>query len=458
MSFLGKNFSLWNYKYEILSTVVLSVILWAFLIGWGQNNIYLLIAIILWLYVAINIWANDVANNMWPAVWSKAITITWAIIIAAIFEAAWVMIAWWDVVNTIKKWIIDPSLINDSMQFIAIMMATLAWAAIWVNTATYFKAPVSTTHAIVWWLVWAWITAVWVDIVDWTQIWKIAISWVISPLMWWVIAVILLTSIRKNILKQEDRWESAKIWLPIYIGLMVWAFSTYLMLKWFKQILNWSDYSFLLNGWIALFIWYTFAVLIFVILRIYYRKQSSFFKNSKKFINKLFNIPLIFAVSLLSFAHWANDVANAIWPLAAISSALQNWAIWAKAGIETWVMIIWALWLVLGLSVFWARLIKTVWSEITKLTQVRAYCVALSAAITVIIASALWLPVSSTHIALWWIFWIWLMRQHIKRSKWKEKDYVEVWMIKTIALAWIITLPAAWIISWLTYLAIMHFA
>ena len=445
-----------NFKYEILAFSVWIIITCAFFYLWWKSNIFLFIATILWLYMAMNIWANDIANNMWPAVWSKAIKIGWAIIIAAIFEAAWALLAWGDVVNTIASWIIDPALINNSAQFIAIMMATLAWAAIWVNIATYIKAPVSTTHSIVWWLIWAWVTAVWISIVDWSQIFFIAASWVISPLMWWIIAVILIISIRKNILKQDERWESAKIWVPIYIWIMVWAFSTYILLKWFRQLLDWTYFAFLLKNEIALFVWYILAVITFIILRLYYKKQSSIFRNSKNFINELFNIPLVFAVALLSFAHWANDVANAVWPLAAISSAIKNhWVTWAQVWIELWVMLIWAIWLVLWLWVFGARLIKTVWSEITKLNQISAYCVALSAAITVIIASQFWLPVSSTHIALGWVFWVWLLREHIKRKKWKTKNYVDRSAIKNIALAWIVTLPVSWAIAWLTYLIII---
>jgi PiT family inorganic phosphate transporter len=342
------------------------------------------------------------------------------------------------------------------------MLATLAGASIWVAIATIFKAPVSTTHSIIWWLIWAWVTAIWIDIVSWWKVWQIAASWLISPVMWWIIATILFLSIRKNILKQEDRWESAKIWLPVYIGLMIWAFVTYLLMKWFKPILkeldkNVSGYDLwpaLLDPSISLFIWFIMSILVFSYFRLYYKSQNSFFKNSKKFINKLFNFPLIFAVALLSFAHWANDVANAIWPLAAINSVIHWWAIWWKAWIAMWVMLIWAIWLVLWLSVFGSRLIKTVWSEITKLNQVRAYCVALAAAITVILASGLWLPVSSTHIALGWIFWIWLTREVIKRLKWKHKIYIKKSMITRIALAWIITLPASWVIASITFLTI----
>ena len=511
----------------------------------GTSSIYLLIAIILWLYMAVNIGSNDVANNMGPAVWSKALTIGWAIVIAAIFEAAWVMIAWGDVVNTVKKGIIDPTLIKDSMQFIAIMMATLMWAALWVNIATILRAPVSTTHAVIGGLVWAWITSsglwlavsdwglllklfwiiilfplviwllskylsersewifdnlfrkkirkklhkdvqrgqvlfyvlfwiflvymlvngfssVWLlihnhSIVDWVQIWKIAASWVISPVMGWFIAVLLLLSIRKNILKKEDRGEAAKVWVPVYIALMVWAFGTYLILKGFKQVLKGSNFEVLLNPEVAVLVGYILWIIVFITLRLLFSRKESVFKNGKKFINNLFNIPLIFAVALLSFAHWANDVANAIGPLAAINDAIKNhWISGGNVSIEIWVMILWAFGLVFGLSIFGARLIKTVWNEITKLNQIRAYCVALSAAITVILASQLGLPVSSTHIALGWVFGIGLTREYMKRQQWKDKDYVAKDMIKTIAAAWVITLPAAGLISWVTYLVIMN--
>jgi len=445
-----------SFKYEVLATWILIIISWVFFYYGWHNNIYLFIAAILWLYMAINIWANDIANNMWPAVWSWAISIKWAIIIAAIFEAAWVILAWWDVVTTISKWIIDPTKIQDTTQFIAIMMATLAGAALWVNIATYFKAPVSTTHAVVWWLIWAWITAIWVNVVSWYQVSMIAASWIISPLMWWIITVLLLLSIRKNILKKEDRWDAAIIWVPIYIWIMVWSFATYIMEKWLNQVLKWTNFDLLLRPEISLFAWYVIWVITFIVLRFYYKKQSALFKNSKAFINRLFNIPLIFAVALLSFAHWANDVANAIWPLAAINDAIKNNLLaWETAKIETWIMLLWAIWIVLWLSIFWARLIKTVWNEITKLNQIRAYCVALSAAVTVIIASDLWLPVSSTHIALGWVFWIWLMRQYMKSKKWNTKKYIDMWMIKTIGLAWLITLPISWFIAWMTYLLIM---
>lgn len=453
-----------------------------FFVGW-DNNIYLLIAWALGLYMAINIWANDVANNMWPAVWSKALTITWAIIIAAIFEAGWAIIAGWDVVNTIKWWIIDASQITETKSFIAIMLATLFGAALWINIATFFKAPVSATHSILWGLVGAWIVAgvmniiqnsyeytIWqaltwgINMVDWSQIWTIAASWVISPLMWGIIAILLVISIKKTILGTDERWENAKKWVPVYVWLMSWVFSIYLALKWLKPLLKSNDtLAHIITPTSAVFTWILIALGVYAGLIYYYKHQSSYFKDSKRFINSLFNIPLIFSVALLSFAHGANDVANAIGPLAAIKDAIAaDWGfvsitniIGKDSSVPTWIMILGAAGLVIGLSVFGSRLINTVGWEITKLNQIRAFCVALSAAITVIIASQLGLPVSSTHIALGGIFGVGLLKEYNKRMHGHDKDYIQKGMIKSIALAWIITLPISAIISWITYIFIM---
>lgn len=398
---------------------------------------------------------------MWPAVWSKALTLSWAIFIAVIFEASGALIAWWDVVDTIKWWIIDSSMIDPwSKEFIAIMLSTLLGAAIWVNTATFLKAPVSITHAIFGWLIGAWITSSWFGVVQWSKVWSVAWAWIVAIFMWALIATLLYISIKKKILKQPNRWEAAKHWVPAYVWLMAWIFSLYLILKWFKNKLSWSSFEFLLDKPTALFISIIIAAWVYIMLIIHYKKQEQwFFTDGKNFIRSLFNIPLIFAVALLSFAHWANDVANAIWPLAAINEAVRAWwdSLW-KVWVPFWIMLLGALSLSIWLATFGGRLIKTVWNEITKLDQIKAYCVALSAAITVIFASALSLPVSTTQIAIWWVFGIWLYREHVKRKKWIKKVYIQKSMIKTILLSWIITLPIAWVIASITYFVIMTFA
>lgn len=448
-------------KYIILWISIILGVWYVYFFKWWNTNIYLLIASIFAIYMAINLWANDVANNMWPAVWSKALTIWSAIILAAIFEASWALIAWWDVVDTIKWWIIDKQLIESSKQFVSIMLSTMLWAALWINIATFLKAPVSTTNSIIGWLVWAWIIAVWPEIVKWSKILEIISSWVISLLMWALFTIILFISIKKTILEKDNKWESAKYWVPVYIWIMMMIFSIYLLLKWLKPLLISNELlAEIITPTSAVFIWLIIWIISYIVLLIIYKSHKpSFFKDKKKFVNKLFNIPLIFAVALLSFAHWSNDVANAIWPLAAIYDTItSNWNDLAKsAWVPFWIMLLWALWLSFWLWIFWARLIKTVGNEITKLDQIRAFCVALSAATTVIIASKLWLPVSSTQIALGWVFWIWLFREYLNRKKWNEKEIIQKSMIKSILLSWIITLPIAWIISAITYWILMKF-
>ena len=428
--------------------------------------------------MSMNIGANDVANNMWPAVGAKAISLWWAIVIAAIFEASGAIIAWWDVVNTIKGGIIDSQMIPNANVLIYIMMGTLWGAALWINIATYFKAPVSATHSIMWGLLGAGMTAsaylyltttidwsIWEmfshasKIVAWSEVWKIAMSWIISPLMWGIIAAAIMFSIRHNIMKKKHMDQAAKHWLPIYVGLMSAVFSIYLLLKGLKPFLtSHEELKNILNLNTSVFIGLVIGFIIFFIVRAYLNKHKSLLQDDKKYINKLFNIPLIFAVALLSFAHGANDVANAIWPLVAINDAIQSSGMsLSGAKIPFWIMFLWAAGLVIGLSTFGSRLITTVWGEITKLNQVRAFSVALAAAITVIIASQLWLPVSSTHIAIWGIFWVGFLREYIKRTKWKNKTYVEKAMMKNIALSWVITLPITWIISWGLFLALQIF-
>ncbi len=451
-----------NSKYILLVVFVLSMLSYAYFFEWANTSIYLLVATVFAIYMAINLWANDVANNMWPAVGSKALTLGWAITIAVVFEAAGALIAWWDVVNTIKWWIIDPSQFpKDSIDFIAIMLATLLGSAIWVNIATVLKAPVSITHSILGWLIWAWVTAWWIEIVNWAMMWKVAIALVIAVFMWGIIATLIYISIRKNILKQENKWQAAKHWVPIYVSLMTLVFSLYLILKGFKHKL-WPVKEFLESYWFnftatAIFASIVIALGVYSYFIIHFKKKKKkYFEDSKSFVNTLFNLPLIFAVSLLSFAHWANDVANAIWPLAAINDAVTHmWISGNKASVPFWIMLFGAISLSLWLAVFGGRLIKTVWNSITKLDQTRAYSIALAAAITVIIASSLWLPVSTTQIALGWIFGIGLYRQYLKNSKWKDKQVIEMSKLKGIILSWVITFPIAGLIASLTYLVVM---
>ena len=390
------------------------------------NNTFLAIAALFGAYMAMNIGANDVANNVGPAVGSKALTMGGAIAIAAVFETAGAFIAGGDVVKTIKKGIIDISAFGTHTDmFIWAMMAALLAAALWLNFATYFKAPVSTTHSIVGGVMGAGIAAAGFSIVAWGTMGKIIASWIISPLLGGLIAAGFLYAIKKTIIFQEDKIRAAQKWVPIYVSIMTWAFTTYLMLKGLKKVWP-SIVSFVNTNLVnilpvtkkptlltALTAGLIISIIVYILVKRSISRSNRIPDNSRKSINALFTIPLIFAAALLSFAHGANDVANAIGPLAAISDAVTSGGISAKAGIPFWVMAVGAVGISLGLALYGPKLIKTVGSEITDLDQMRAFSIAIAAAITVIIASQLGLPVSSTHIAVGGVFGVGFLREWI---------------------------------------------
>ncbi|XPV68438.1 MAG: inorganic phosphate transporter [Halarcobacter sp.] len=398
-------------KLSLSLLFVLVVFLWSYTShGDMHNNTFLIIGAVFGAYMAMNIGANDVANNVGPAVGSKAMTMMWAIVLAAVFETAGAFIAGGDVVKTIKKGIIDPALIENPDVFIWAMTAALLAAAMWLNFATSVGAPVSTTHSIVGGVMGAGIAAAGFDIVSWETMGKIAASWVISPILGGIIAAAFLYFIKMKIIYQKDLLASARKFVPILVAFMSWAFSTYLILKGIKKLIKLDFFS-------AAAIAIVIAVLIYVLIKPMIIKVSKKIKNDREGVNSLFTIPLIFAAALLSFAHGANDVANAIGPLAAINDAVINAGISSKVGIPFWVMAVGAIGISLGLVLYGPRLIKTVGSEITELDQIRAFCIAMAAAITVIIASQLGLPVSSTHIAVGGVFGVGFLREWLDSSE-----------------------------------------
>jgi len=398
-------------KLSLALLFVVLVFLWSYNSnGDTPNNTFLVIGAVFGAYMAMNIGANDVANNVGPAVGSKAMTLMWAIIVAVIFEAMGAFVAGGDVVNTIKKGIIDPALISDPQVFIWAMTAALLSAALWLNFATSIGAPVSTTHSIVGGVMGAGIAAAGFAIVSWGTMGKIAASWIISPLLGGIIAASFLYFIKKKIVYKKDMLESAIKIVPFLIAIMTWAFSTYLILKGLKKLIK---FDFIEAASIAIIL----AIIVFVLVKPLLAKAASKLENSRVGVNTLFTIPLIFAAALLSFAHGANDVANAIGPLAAINDAVMSSEISSKVDIPFWVMAVGALGIAVGLSLYGPKLIKTVGSEITELDQMRAFAIAMAAAITVIIASQLGLPVSSTHIAVGGVFGVGFLREYLDSNE-----------------------------------------
>jgi PiT family inorganic phosphate transporter len=385
----------------------------------GEVSPMLIIAGMIGGYMALNIGANDVANNVGPAVGSRALSLFGAIAIAAIFEASGALIAGGDVVSTIKKGIIDPANINDTEVFIWLMMAALLAGALWLNMATAVGAPVSTTHSIVGGVLGAGIAAGGWEVANWDRMGQIAASWVISPMIGGIIAASFLYLIKRTITYKPDMLLAARRMVPILVAIMALAFSTYLVLKGLKKI--WK-----VDIGTALLVGAAVSAVIYTLAKPWVGRKSNTQTNDKQGVNALFTIPLIFAAALLSFAHGANDVANSVGPLAAINDALTTGGISSKASIPLWVMMVGAIGISLGLALYGPKLIRTVGSEITELDQMRAFCIALSAAITVIIATQLGLPVSSTHIAVGAVFGVGFLREYIKRNYAKTVEQIHL--------------------------------
>lgn len=441
--------------------IILAGLIASMAFGWNSDSYVIIAATAVGAYMALNIGANDVANNVGPAVGSNALSMVGALIIAAVFESAGALLAGGDVVGTISKGIIDPSFIGDTQVFIWVMFAALLSAAIWVNLATWIGAPVSTTHAIVGGVMGAGIAAAGFAAVNWPTMGKIAASWVISPLLGGLVAALFLWFIKAKVSDQQDKITASRRWVPVMIAIMAGAFSTYLAVKGLKKIVKIDLEIAFLIGVAA------FTVTYFVTRPLIFR-QSEGRENSKKTVRDLFKVPLIFAAALLSFAHGANDVANAIGPLAAIVHTAEAGDIAAKVSIPIWIMVVGAFGISFGLMLFGPKLIKMVGEQITKLNPLRAYCVALSAAITVIIASWLGLPVSSTHIAVGAVFGVGFFREAHWRfntsntkveaviakeaakqaqTKRKHRKLVRRSHFLTIIAAWVITVPAAAVLS-----------
>jgi PiT family inorganic phosphate transporter len=283
-----------------------------------------------------------------------------------------------------------------------------------------------------------------------------------------VIAAAFLWFIKTRIIYQDDKINAAKKWVPVLVGIMAGAFASYLALKGLKKVIK-------IDLPTAMSVGLFFGLIIWAVTKPIIAKQSVGMENRNKSLKKLFNIPLIVSAALLSFAHGANDVANAVGPLAAIFQASSSGDYTTAISIPLWVMIIGAAGISFGLFLFGPKLINVVGNQITKLNQMRAYCVALSAAITVIVASWLGLPVSSTHIAVGAVFGVGFFREwdtakrmrsansikvelpRLAKEERKRRKLVRRSHFMSIIAAWIITVPSAAVISGIIF-SVISFA
>jgi len=386
----------------------------------------ILIASAIGFVMAFGIGANDVANAMGTSVGSKALTLKQAIIIAAIFEFLGAYLAGGEVTSTIRKGIVDPSIYQkDPNIFIIGMLSASLGAGFWLVIASKKGWPVSTTHSIVGAIIGFVIISKGYNNVSWNTVGAIASSWVTSPLVSGTLAFLLFLSAKKLILEKKDPGNSAVKFIPIYSFYVVFVISLVIAKK------GLSNTGLVLNDQeVMLFtiLMSTAAAVITYILLI--RNSQNIKKNG---VESAFAILMIISASAMAFAHGSNDVANAIGPLSAVVSTVQsNGVISGESGVRPWVLFIGAIGIVFGLTILGKNVIKTVGENITALTPSLGFSAELATATTVVAASYIGFPISTTHTLVGGVIGVGLA---------KGVSHLNIASIGRIITSWLVTIP-----------------
>jgi PiT family inorganic phosphate transporter len=399
---------------------------------------FIILACAFGFFMAWGVGANDVANAMGTSVGSKAITIKQAIIIAVIFEFAGAFLAGGQVTATIRKGILDTSMVAATPEILVYgMLASLLAAGIWLMVATRLGWPVSTTHTIVGAIVGFAIVGIGVDAVKWGKIGTIVSSWVVSPLMAGSIAYALFYSVQRLILDTDDPFKNAKRYVPIYIFMVGFIIALVTLYKGLKHVgldISAGESYF----WATVLGGVAMAIGKFYINKMHFDPDADrdfHFTN----VEKIFAVLMMFTACAMAFAHGSNDVANAIGPLAAVISIVENGGeIAQKSTLPLWVLLLGGGGIVVGLVTYGHKVIATIGTNITELTPSSGFAATLAAATTVVLASSTGLPISTTHTLVGAVLGVGLARGIAA---------LNLNVIRTIFMSWIITLPAGAILS-----------
>ena len=403
---------------------------------YGQILIFM--ACLFGFLMAWGVGANDVANAMGTSVGSKALTIKQAIIIAMIFEFAGAYLAGGEVTGTIRKGIVDQAVFADQPQLLVYgMMSALLAAGIWLAIASWKGWPVSTTHSIVGAIVGFAAVGVDFDAVHWSKVGSIVASWVVSPLLSGTLAFFLFRSVYRFILNTDDPFQNAKRYVPVYMFLVGFMMAMVTLLKGLKHI--GLHLTFLqATGFSVVAGLAVMALGAILLTRIKIdKKANKDFRYAS--VEKVFAVLMVFTACAMAFAHGSNDVANAIGPLAAVVSTIQNnGEILAKSALPSWILLLGGGGIVVGLATFGYKVMGTIGRKITELTPSRGFAAELAAATTVVIASGTGLPVSTTHTLVGAVLGVGLAR---------GISALNLRVIGSIVSSWIITLPAGAFLS-----------
>lgn len=394
-------------------------------------------------FMAWGVGANDVANAMGTSVGSRALTIKQAILIAMVFEFCGAYFAGGEVTETIKNGILDATQIPPDL-FILGMMSSLLAAGAWLMIASVKGWPVSTTHSIVGAVIGFGAVGVSVDAVNWGAIGPIVASWVVTPFMSGVIAFGLFMSVQALIMNTDNPFQKAKRYVPVYMFLTGFMVSIMTFSKGLKHVgINLSSAeSMLLSIGVGLLV-ALIGIALLSRIKVDEEADKTFHYAS---VEKVFAVLMIFTACSMAFAHGANDVANAVGPLAAVVGAIQaggDMLVGAKSAVPGWVLLLGAIGIVVGLATYGWKVIATIGKGITELTPSRGFAAELATATTVVAASALGLPISTTHTLVGAVLGIGIAR---------GIGALNLGVIGKIFTSWLVTLPVGAAFSILFFL------
>lgn len=400
-------------------------------------TIFIILACLFGFFMAWGVGANDVANAMGTSVGSKAVSIKQAFIIAAVFEFAGAFLAGGEVTKTIRKGMIDAEVLANSPELVVYgMLAALLAAGIWLLVASRAGWPVSTTHSIVGAIVGFAAVGIGMDAVHWPKVGTIVMSWVISPALAGVIAYWLFVSVQRLILDTPNPLESAKRYVPLYIFLVGFIIALVTLAKGLKHVglhLG-SVEQYAIAVLVGLMV---MAIGVFFIRRLKFDPAADadfHFAN----VERVFGVLMIFTACAMAFAHGSNDVANAVGPVAAVVGIAETGVVASESVMPAWILLLGGAGIVIGLVTYGHKVIATVGTGITELTPSRGFAATLGAATTVVVASGTGLPISTTHTLVGAVLGVGLARGIAA---------LNLNVVRTIFLSWIVTLPAGAVLA-----------
>ncbi len=396
----------------------------------GSEYYVLIIGYIFGFYMAWNIGANDVANSMASAVGAKAITIRQAVFIAGILNIVGAVFIGSHVTKTIRKGIVSTDILADPHVALIGALAALLAAALWVSFATWKSLPVSTTHSIVGAMIGFGIMAGGFSVINWGKLAAVVLSWVISPVFAMVIGYLMFKTIVKFILSKDDPFSQALKLAPYFISIALFVVILSFLFKTplGKRLAIGTPLALLVAVVLALIL----GFLAVKILRKYVKRTDS--GGEEEVFRKI----QIGTSCYVALAQGANDVANAIGPLAVIYFLVKTGGVGANVPVPVFLLFFGGIGIACGIGMAGHRVMDTIGRKITTLTNTRGFSVDFAAATTVMVASKMGLPVSTTHAAVGGVMGVGLAR---------GIEAVNFRIIFRIILYWVLTVPAAAITS-----------